>query len=395
MKNIIVICLLSVLLVPFFIGCVKTQPEISGYQVGYTELRTNLPGGRHANTSTMRAAIIGIDGKGRRLILEELASAPNSSTQFVGWSPDGKTAIIGRGWKSIENAAWEEEHKAFRHIEGGETYDSYLVDVENNTAFNVTAVEQVSFSNTGVFYWPNDPSKLGFTAIIDGNSHPFKMDIDGRNKTDLTEGSTDFTYGFNTSSDGKRIAYHRNYQVYLADADGTNALHIDTGEPFNFGPVWSPNGKWVLFLAGEKNIKCNPYIVKFDGTGLKKLADRGGYKGAIEFLDVYDFHEGSSDTPVWSYDGKLIYYTSKAGKTIELFQVDLNGETKQLTHSVEGTLHYHPNPSPNGKWLLYGSKRKGVRQLFVMDLKNNVEYQITNMKPGYAAMWPCWRPGKK
>ena len=344
-------------------SCVNTQPAMSGYQIGYNELRTNLPGGRQANTSTMRAAIIWINGKGRRLIKNELANEPNSCTQFAGWSPDGKTAVIGRGWKSSENAAWEEKYKTFSHVEGGESYDSYLVDIENNVATNMTSIERVSSVNSGIFFWPKDSTKLGFTALIDGNSHPFKMDIDGRNKTDLTKGSTDFTYGFNTSRDGKRIAYHRNCQIYLADADGTNARHIDIGEPFNFGPVWSPDGKWVLFVAGEKNIKSNPNLVKADGTGLRKLGDRGGYKGAIEFLDVYDFHEGSSDTPVWSHDGKLVYYTSKIGEMVELFQVDLNGKTKQLTHSPEGTLHYHPNPSPDGKWLLYGSKRKGVRQL--------------------------------
>jgi len=33
---------------------------------------------------------------------------------------------------------------------------------------------------------PDDPTKLGFTALIDGVSHPFRMDLDGRNKIDLT-----------------------------------------------------------------------------------------------------------------------------------------------------------------------------------------------------------------
>ena len=40
----------------------------------------------------------------------------------------------------------------------------------------------------------------------------------------------------------------------------------------------------------------------------------------------------------------------------------------------------------------YGSKRDGVRQLFVRDLTNGRETQLTNFKPGYAGMWPHWRP---
>ncbi|HUE69568.1 MAG TPA: hypothetical protein VMP01_01665, partial [Pirellulaceae bacterium] len=86
----------------------------SPQQVGYTELRTNLPGGRHANVRTMRAAIVAADGGQHRLLAGGLADKPDSWTQFAGWSPDGQTAIVIRGWQSPENAAWEEEHKTFR-----------------------------------------------------------------------------------------------------------------------------------------------------------------------------------------------------------------------------------------------------------------------------------------
>jgi Tol biopolymer transport system component len=218
------------------------------------------------------------------------------------------------------------------------------------------------------------------------------MDKDGRNKTDLTKGSKDFTYGFNASRDGSKIAYHKDYQIYIANADGSDAIHVNTGQPFNFGPQWSPDGKRILFLCGERNIKCNPYLVMSNGTGLKKLADRGGYKGSIQFLDVYDFHEGSSDVPVWASDGNSVFYTALLGKTVELFQIDLDGNTLQLTKSSDGTLHYHPEPSPDGKWLLYGSKRDGIRQIYVMRLSDHTEKRITNLKQGYGAMWAHWQP---
>ncbi|MGE3316288.1 MAG: hypothetical protein AB7O26_14320, partial [Planctomycetaceae bacterium] len=68
--------------------------------VGYTELRTNLPGGRHANEVTMRAVIARADGSERRQIAPELSKEPGSWTQFAGFSPVGKTAVIGRGWRS-------------------------------------------------------------------------------------------------------------------------------------------------------------------------------------------------------------------------------------------------------------------------------------------------------
>src|SRR5262245_57862400 len=83
-------------------------------RIGYSELRTNLPGGRHANVRTTRAFTIHADGTDRQAIAADLANQADSWTQFAGWSPDGKTAIVGRGWQSPENAAMEEEQKTFR-----------------------------------------------------------------------------------------------------------------------------------------------------------------------------------------------------------------------------------------------------------------------------------------
>lgn len=359
--------------------------------IGYTELQTNRPGGRHANVQTMRARVVRVDGTEERVLAEELANASDTWTQFAGWSPDGKTAVIARGWQSPENAEWEEKHREFRFTKEGWLLDAYLFDIASGNATNITAIERVSFYNGGLFFWPNDQSKLGFTALIDGNSHPFRMDRDGGNKRDLTTESREFTYGFSSSPDGRRIAYHKNYHVYLANADGSDACQVSTGHPFNFVPTWSPDGNWILFLSGE-HYNCHPYVVKSDGTGLKKIADRGGYKGVIEFLDVPDFHGGSSDVPVWSPDGRSFFYTARVGSNVELFQASLDGAVEQLSKSPDGTLHYHPQPSHDGNWLVYGSKRNGVRQLFVMSLADRAERALTHLKIGHAAMWPHWQP---
>jgi TolB protein len=370
-----------------------SEPPWPNTLIGYTELRTDIPAGRHANVTTMRAFVVGADGTGHRPLAEELTHERDSWTQFAGWSPAGDIAFIGRGWESPENARWEEEHQTFRYIDSGWLYDMYLLDVASGRPTNVTGVDRVSFHNTGLFFWPGDPTKLGFQALIGGNSHPFRMDRDGKNKRDLTEESKEFAYGFSASPDGKRIAYHKSYRVYVADADGSNAKPIATGQPFNFAPQWSPDGAWLLFLAGE-HYNCHPHIVRADGSGLKKLADRGGYKGVIAFLDVPDFHGGSSDVPAWSADGRSVFYTARIDGNVELMRVTLDGKSEQLTHTSAESLHYHPQPSRNGQWLAYGSKRDGVRQLYVMRLADRSERRVTDLKVGHAAMWPHWQPIK-
>jgi TolB protein len=367
------------------------EPDWPTQLIGYTELQTNLPGGRHANARTMRATVSDVSGEHRRLIAAELVDDPNAWTQFAGWSPDGQMAIVSRAWQDPENATWEEEHKQFRMQPQSWQVDANLVEIASGKTVNVTGVERVSNYNGGLFFWPGDATKLGFTALISGNSHPFRMDIDGSNKVDLTSGPSQFTYGFSSSPDGKRVAYHKNYQIYLADADGSNAVQVNTGHPFNFGPTWSPDGKWLLFVSGE-HYNCHVHVVQADGSNFKKLADRGGYRGVMEFLDVPDFHGGSSDVPVWAADGQSVFHTAKVADRVELIRTALSGEQTQLTTTAAGTLHYHPTPSADGQWLLYGSKREGVRQLFVMRLADHAERQITNLEPGHGACWAHWQP---
>jgi len=385
-------CLPVLLTLTFCIAATGDEPGLVKSLIGYTELQTNLPGGRHVNVRTMRAMVSQPDGSTREELAPQLVDDPNVWTQFAGWSPSGAEAIVARGWQDPENAKWEETNRTFRMEPGNWMLDSFLVSLKSKESLNVTAVDRVSHYNGGLFFLP-DRRTLGFTALMNGISKPYLMDLDGRNKRDVSGDGSGFAYGYSASPDGKIISYHENYQIFIANADGTNKQHIPTGNPFNFGPTWSPDGQWLLFLSGEHG-HSNPYVVRRDGQDLRKLADQNSYQGWILFLDVDDFHQGSSDTPVWSADGQSVFFTTQIATTTELCQVDLEGKFTQLTTSQEGTLHYHPKPSNDGNWLLYGSMRNGVRQLFVRNLKTSAEHQITRLTKGRGAMWPHWQPAQ-
>jgi Tol biopolymer transport system component len=222
------------------------------------------------------------------------------------------------------------------------------------------------------------------------------MDRNGKNKQDLTKNSKEFAYGFSASPDGRRIAYHKSYQVFIANADGSNAKLISTGHPFNFAPQWSPDGQHLLFVSGE-HYHCHPYVVRADGTTLRKLADRQNYRGVTEFLDVPDFHGGSSDIPAWSTDSRSVFYTAQAGDSVQLLRIALDpgARPERLTDPSGPATHYHPVPSPDGQWLAYGSKRGGVRQLYALHLADGVETLMTHLEPGHAALWAHWKPSSR
>jgi TolB protein len=356
----------------------------SDYLIGYTVQRTNLPGGQFANRATSRAYLVKADGTGARQLGEDLTRKPNNAVSFAGWSPDGRQAILSQGWESSENGAWEHKHRTFRFTAEHWLVDIVLYDMDAGKLSNLTAVERVSFYNAGLQYWPKQPNRLGFLALVNGEQRPYAMDRDGKNKQPLAKGAG-FIYGFSTSPDGKRISYHKNYQVFIADADGSN------GHPFQFCPVWSPTGDWLAFLSGE-HYNCHPHIVRADGTGLKKLADRGGYRGVVEGLDEPDFHSENSDVPTWSPDGRWLYYTAKVENAVELMRVNTDGKVERLTRSKAGVLHYFPQVSPDAQWVAFGSNRSGVRQLYVARADGSDCLPITSVEAGWRAYHPHWRP---
>ena len=255
---------------------------------------------------------------------------------------------------------------------------------------NVTAVERVSHYNSA-FFLPGG-SGLGMTSLIEGTSKPYLMDRDGRNKRDVSGGTDGFTYGLNASPDGELISYHEDYQVFLANADGTQQRRIETGNPFNFSPRWSPDGQWLLFLSGAHGAS-DPYIVRRDGSDFRKLADAKGYQGWMEFLDVPDFHAGSSDVPAWGAGGKWVYFAraSDQGGT-QIVRCDLEGNIERLTDGASGVLDYQPVPSPDGNWVCFGSNRSGRRQLYVMRTDGRDVEPLTEVGVGHGAMWPHWQP---
>jgi TolB protein len=356
--------------------------------IGYTEGRNDLPNGQFANWVTQRACLVNANGEGREVLLPELTEKPHSWTQFAGWSPDGTQAVVLSLWESPDNAAWEREHKTFRMTEGW-LVDSCLLNISDRAFRNLTEIDRVSIYNTGLFFLPGGKG-FGFTPLIHGISKPFQMDLDGRNKRDVSGNGEGFAYGYSASPDGRRISYHENYQIFISNADGSEKRRIETGHPFNFVPQWSPDGEWLLFVSGE-HYDCHPHVVRKDGTGLRKLADRNGYRGVVERLKHPDFHSESSDVPVWSKDGQAVYFTAKVGDSIELMRVSLEGSVEQLTKSTAGTRHYHPSPSPDGKWVLFGSDRSSTMQLYVARADGSDARAITNVPATYCAMHGHWQ----
>ena len=289
--------------------------------IGYTEFRTDLPGGRHANVATMRAVVVGLrrdrPAADRRGVEPRAGFLDAVRGLVAGRSPGDRRPRLGEPrQRPLGGGApaipIQRRRLAVRHEPGQPRHRTAPRTSRRSTGSASTTPASSSGRTIR--------SKLGFQAIIDGNSHPFRMDRDGTNKHDLTKDSKEFAYGFSASKDGAPDRLSQELPGLRGRCRRLERPQDRDRPALQLRAQWSADGKHLLFVAGE-HYNCHPYVVRADGTGLRKLADRGGYRGVIEFLDVPDFHGGSSDIPAWSADGTAVYYTAKVGANVELFRV--------------------------------------------------------------------------
>ena len=155
------------------------------------------------------------------------------------------------------------------------------------------------------------------------------MNPDGSDVKQLTNAKTVSTYP-SFSPDGKRVCFRRvvdapgyqwdltssprNSEVFVMNADGTNPVNLTKNAAYDGWPMWSPDGKKILFSsnrAGPANIG-QLYVINPDGSGLQQITDG----------------PGSFVQPSWSRDGKRIlahqhWETEEFGNLVEFEVPDL------------------------------------------------------------------------
>lgn len=157
-------------------------------------------------------------------------------------------------------------------------------------------------------------------------------------------------------SQGYVWALYEDYDIFLADADGSNLKRLTDAQGYDAEATVSRDGEWIVFTSARDG-DLEIYKMRTDGTELTRLTHEPGYDGG----------------PFFSYDGtKIVYRASHPeGEVLEdyrrllaqglirpsqldIFVMDADGSNKrQLTDN--GRANFGPFFFPDGQRIIFSS----------------------------------------
>jgi serine/threonine protein kinase len=181
------------------------------------------------------------------------------------------------------------------------------------------------------------------------------------------------------SPDGNRIALtmgknvENDGDIWIFDIK-SNSLNRFTFGPGNYGPVWSKDGKYIYYSSGVSGSE-GIMIKSADGTSSPQRI----FKSTItDYLQ--------SVTP----DSRYLIYNTFAGPTQgDIFALDLKNSYKVDTLMRTKNFEYGGAVSPDGKWFIYGSNESGDLLTYMKtfpDLQG--KWQISTN----GGLGPIWSP---
>ena len=253
------------------------------------------------------------------------------------WSPDGTMiAFLTDREKDGERQVW------MMMADGGEAWavTSHKGGVSgfrfspDGKRLVLTAVDQPNKDEEDRKKLKDDPIVMDRDIKM---SHLWLFDVEKKDEKRLTEGN--FTVGDpQWSPDGTRITYVTRptpkaddgglSDIWMVTVASGDKKKIVGDEGSSDSARWSPNGEWIAYSGspdGGSGVSTTYlYVMPAAGGAAKQLTAK------------FDLDAG---TPVWSPDGKSIYFSTNTRQANELFWVDVaSGAVKQLTQ-LGGTIN--------------------------------------------------------
>ena len=257
--------------------------------------------------------------------------------------------------------------------------------------FTLKTAETIEFTTDEVTWMQVDVSPDGRSILFDLLGDLYTMPIAGGEATRIM-GGLSFESQPTWSPDGKTIAFLTDRtgveNVWIADANGSNPRAVSKDGRTNdrpqimASPTWTPDGNYIVVSKSRPPDPGTFWLFMYHrdgGTGVRV--------GAPPPPQPAPDAQGPPPAPptnrmgaVVSPDGRFIYYTQRTGTFTynarfplwQIYRHDTEtGDVTQITNAQGSAIR--PALSPDGKWMVYGTRHKAQTGLRVRNLETGTE----------------------
>jgi Tol biopolymer transport system component len=162
--------------------------------------------------------------------------------------------------------------------------------------------------------------------------------------------------------------------LFQSDRDGPTRLYVldlasaavrrvgAAGDWLDEEPRWSPDGTQIAFSStrGQKG-NLDIFVMNADGSNAVRLTD----------------HAAPEQGPVWAADGKSLFFTGERDGRGEIYRVWLaDRRVDRVTSGINRAIM--PATSPDGRYLAYAAQTIMSFQIHLVDLTTGSSRQITS-----------------
>jgi Tol biopolymer transport system component len=337
-----------------------TKPDASRLETSH-RWPVFLPDGKHflylaANFSGQlenNAIFLGsLDSQERRLIVSTSANVAYAEPGYLLYLRDNKT-LVAQSFDRRRYVLSGEPHTLSDEVLYTPLVDRAVFSVSGG---DVLVTQTGKGGSLSQLTWFDRNGKSAGTGGVPGSYNNIRLSPDGRR-----------VVADQTDPDGRRI------DIWIHEPAGGATARLTFDPSLHQAPIWSPDGKQVLFNSNRK-LGTHLFLKNADGSGSEEeVADLGD----VVQVNPWD----------WSRDSKYVLVK----KVNELWYLSWPERVAKPLLQAKWTVR-NAQFSPDGRWIAYASNETGSMEIYVSSFPSaNGKWQVSSG----GGQEPKWRQDGK
>ena len=257
----------------------------------------------------------------------------------------------------------------------------FNICAQQNTERHLANIKQLTFGGENAeAYFSSDGKQLSFQSKRDGRGcdQIYTMNTDGSNVKMVStgDGRTTCSYFY---KDRKKLLYasthlaakecppnpdfskgyvwavYPGYDIFQANADGTNIKQLTSTPGYDAEATISPDGKKIVFTS-LRDGDLDLYVMDTNGKNVKRLTNELGYDGGAFFSPdnkqiVYRSFHPKTEAEIAKYKDRLAHNLIEP-TVFEVWVMNADGSNKRQVTKL-GAASFAPYFTPDGKKIIF------------------------------------------